>query len=268
MYATGTIAPASFQPCSSSVRLRLPRIPGRLSVRVSSSPSRSEPAAPGKPARPTTSTSTWPPARARSRPAPACAGSGASRHRPASAQHRRGQRIAVGEMRVGRTRQLGLPVGATRARPPDRDPTAAEDHLPGLVAMTHRDPIGVLPALRADHLDDLFLHQLGQHTEPDTDAQRQQPLPRGPRPARPAPPAHERATRPPSRSRPARPIRSSPRRFLLFDLGRIAPNAPNRSARGRRDRRLKFYEPRTTSGRRRFRSGRQAPGGRCDGPFR
>jgi hypothetical protein len=33
-------------------------------------------------------------------------------------------------------------------------------------------------ALRADDLIDLLCHRLGQHTQPDADAQRQQPLPR------------------------------------------------------------------------------------------
>ena len=37
-------------------------------------------------------------------------------------------------------------------------------------------PAGILPALRAHHLDDFLLHQLGQHTEPEPDAERQQPL--------------------------------------------------------------------------------------------
>ena len=41
-------------------------------------------------------------------------------------------------------------------------------------------PIRVVPALRADHLTDLSLHQLVHHAQPDADAQRQQPLPRDP----------------------------------------------------------------------------------------
>ncbi len=44
--------------------------------------------------------------------------------------------------------------------------------------VTHRRPLQVVFALRADHLDDLFLHQLGEHAKPDADAQGEQPLPR------------------------------------------------------------------------------------------
>jgi hypothetical protein len=36
----------------------------------------------------------------------------------------------------------------------------------------------IVLAFRADNLDDFLLHQLGQHAQPDTDAQRQKPLPR------------------------------------------------------------------------------------------
>ena len=83
-------------------------------------------------------------------------------------------------MLVGRKRHLALPVGGAHPRPLDRDAPAAERHLARLVAVTHRDPIGVVLALRADDLDDLLLHQLGQHAEPDADAQREQPLLRRP----------------------------------------------------------------------------------------
>src|ERR1700678_4849834 len=41
--------------------------------------------------------------------------------------------------------------------------------------MPDRRPLGVVLALRTDNIVDLLLHQLGQHPEPDTDAQRQQP---------------------------------------------------------------------------------------------
>lgn len=44
------------------------------------------------------------------------------------------------------------------------------------MAVTHRARLDVVTALRADHLVDLLGHQFGQHPEPDTDAQRQQPL--------------------------------------------------------------------------------------------
>jgi hypothetical protein len=48
------------------------------------------------------------------------------------------------------------------------------------MAMPDRSPIPVPAALRADELVDLLLQQLPQHTEPDLDRQRQQPLPRCP----------------------------------------------------------------------------------------
>jgi hypothetical protein len=95
-------------------------------------------------------------------------------------QHRLGQRIAVGEVRVGLQRQLDATVGAPDARPLDRNPTAAERHLAGLVAVAHRRARGVVPALRPDHLVDLLFHQLDQHPQADADAERQQPLPRRP----------------------------------------------------------------------------------------
>jgi hypothetical protein len=37
--------------------------------------------------------------------------------------------------------------------------------------VTHGNPIRVVLALRAHDLDDFLLHQLGEHTEPDTDRQ-------------------------------------------------------------------------------------------------
>ena len=46
--------------------------------------------------------------------------------------------------------------------------------------MADRGPVRVVPALRAHDIVDLLLHQLVQHTEPDADAQREQPLLRCP----------------------------------------------------------------------------------------
>ena len=40
-----------------------------------------------------------------------------------------------------------------------------------IVAVTHRGPARIVPALRAHNLVDLGLHQLMQHAEPDTHAQ-------------------------------------------------------------------------------------------------
>jgi hypothetical protein len=54
--------------------------------------------------------------------------------------------------------------------------TAAERHLARLVPVPHGGALRVVLAPRADDIDHLFLHQLGQHPEPDADAQRQQPL--------------------------------------------------------------------------------------------
>src|SRR4051812_22191132 len=48
------------------------------------------------------------------------------------------------------------------------------------MTVTHRYPAGIVAALRADDLVDLFLHQLGKDAEPDTDAECQEPLPRNP----------------------------------------------------------------------------------------
>jgi hypothetical protein len=44
------------------------------------------------------------------------------------------------------------------------------------VAVTNGGALRDVPALRADHLVDLFLEQLREHAEADTDAQGQQPL--------------------------------------------------------------------------------------------
>ncbi len=44
------------------------------------------------------------------------------------------------------------------------------------MAVTDRDALGVVAALRTDDVVDLLGHQLRQHPEPDADAQRQQPF--------------------------------------------------------------------------------------------
>jgi hypothetical protein len=46
------------------------------------------------------------------------------------------------------------------------------------MAVTNRGAVGVVPALRTHDLVDLLLHQLGQHTEPDPHAEREQALSR------------------------------------------------------------------------------------------
>jgi len=47
------------------------------------------------------------------------------------------------------------------------------------MAVTHRDTLGVVTALRTDNVVNLLGHQLRQHSETDADAQRQQPFLRG-----------------------------------------------------------------------------------------
>ncbi len=72
-----------------------------------------------------------------------------------------------------------LAVGGAGTRALDRHTPPAERDLAAIVAMTHRAAVRIVPALRADNLVDLGLHQLVQHTEPNADAQRQQPFLRG-----------------------------------------------------------------------------------------
>ena len=91
-------------------------------------------------------------------------------------EHDPGQRVAIGEVRVRRQRHLVLAVGGPHPRALHTDTPAAERDLAGLVAVAHRGPVGVALALRADDLVDLALHHLGQHAQPDADAQRQQPI--------------------------------------------------------------------------------------------
>ena len=48
------------------------------------------------------------------------------------------------------------------------------------MTVANRGPVRVVLALRAHDIVDLLSHQLLQHAEPDTDAQREQPLLRCP----------------------------------------------------------------------------------------
>ena len=164
--------------------------------------------------------------------APVAAGGDAGQH---PLQHRTRQRVTVGEVVVGAQPHLRAAVGAAHARPLHRDAAAAERHLARLVTVTHRDPINVVLAARPDDLDDFLFDQLGQHAQPDTDAERQQPLLRS---ADQLPEhllhafgqhdfVHARL-----RERYV-PVHGG----SSFDLRRIASNAPNKSGRGRRDRR-------------------------------
>jgi Transposase DDE domain group 1 len=94
--------------------------------------------------------------------------------------HRPRQRVAIGEVPVGLDRQLVLVVGRAHPRTPNLHAPAAQRHRPALMAVTHRDPVAVVLALRAHDLGHLELQQLAHDTQPDPDAQREQPLPRCP----------------------------------------------------------------------------------------
>ena len=80
-------------------------------------------------------------------------------------------------MLVSAKPHLRATVGTPNPRPLDRDTPAAQRHLARLMPVTHRAALQVVLAPRADDLDHLFFQQLGQHTQADTDAQREQPLP-------------------------------------------------------------------------------------------
>jgi hypothetical protein len=94
-------------------------------------------------------------------------------------EHHPGERVAVGEVRVGPKRHLTGRIRGSRPRPLDRDAAAAERHRAGLVSVADRDALAVVPALRPHDLIDFLFDQLGQDAEPDADRQREQPLLRG-----------------------------------------------------------------------------------------
>ena len=146
-------------------------------------------------------------------------------------QHHPGQRVAVGEVRIGRKRHLALAVGGPHPRTLDRNAPAAERDLAGLVAVTHRDAVRVALALRAHDIVDLLLHQLGQHAQPDADAQRQQPLLRGPDQLAQRL-LHTRGQHSLLRGHGGRDRYGLLHGGSSFDLSGIAANAPNRNGRG------------------------------------
>ena len=100
-----------------------------------------------------------------------------------------------------------------------------------------------MPALRADDVVDLLLHQLAQHAKPDADAQREQSLLRSP---------HQLTERFLHTLRQHGLIAGRLRdRYVAthggssFDLGRITRHAPTRSGRaGGTAVTSKFYKPR------------------------
>jgi len=101
---------------------------------------------------------------------------GHARQHPVHHHHR--QRIPVGEVLVRLDGQLTLVIRAADPRPADLHPPAAQRHRPPPMPVTLGRPIRIPPALRADHLTDLGLHQPVHHAQPDADAQREQSLPR------------------------------------------------------------------------------------------
>jgi hypothetical protein len=146
-------------------------------------------------------------------------------------------------MLIGAQPDLGVAVRGPHPRPADLDSAATERDLPALVAMAYSRAIRVVLALRADDVIDLLLHQLGQHPEPDTDAQREQAL------LRSADQLAQRLLHALGKHGFIR-GRLSDRYGLLhggssFDLCRITANAPSRSGHGGGTAvTSKFYEPR------------------------
>jgi len=94
-------------------------------------------------------------------------------------EHHVAEPVARGEVPIGLKLDLVLAVGAARPRPADRHPPPTERDLAVLVPVPHRAAVRQVLALRADDLVDLGLDQLVQHTQPDADAERQQPFLRG-----------------------------------------------------------------------------------------
>lgn len=76
------------------------------------------------------------------------------------------QRVAVGEVRVGRHLDLAAAVRGANTRALDRHAAATERHAAVLMAMPDGRSVDIVTALRADHHVDLLGHQLRQHPEP------------------------------------------------------------------------------------------------------
>jgi len=79
---------------------------------------------------------------------------------------------------VASKRHLALSIGAANPRAIDPNSPATERHRALLVAVPAGGAVGVMLALRADHLVDLGGHQLVHDAEPDADREREQALPR------------------------------------------------------------------------------------------
>ncbi len=75
------------------------------------------------------------------------------------------ERVTVGEVAVHGKADLAGAVGGAYPGALDPDPPPAEGDLAGLVAVAHGLSLGVMAALGADDLGDIFFHQLGEDTE-------------------------------------------------------------------------------------------------------
>ncbi len=138
-------------------------------------------------------------------------------------------------MLVGLQRHLVLAISRPDPRPAHLDTTTSERDLPVLVTVAHSGPLTVPLALRAHDIIDLFLHHRAQHPEPNRDAEGQQPLLRCP---------NQLAERFLHALRKHGLITGRLRdRYVAthggssLDLCGITTNAPNRSGRGRGNRR-------------------------------
>jgi hypothetical protein len=110
-------------------------------------------------------------------PAAVAAGGDAGEH---PLQHNPRELIARGEVLIAPNRHLLAAVPGTHPRPLDPNATAAERDLPVIAAVPVHHPVRIMAAPRAAHVLDLLSHQLLQHAQPDTDAQREQSLLRCP----------------------------------------------------------------------------------------
>src|SRR5450755_54046 len=94
--------------------------------------------------------------------------------------HRPRERVTISEVLVALDGQFVLVVSRADPRTVNRNAPTAERHRPVLVTVTLRRPVGVVLVLRAHDLVDFALHQLMHDAETETNAQREQPLPRCP----------------------------------------------------------------------------------------
>ena len=77
-------------------------------------------------------------------------------------------------MLIARQRHLGLAVCGPDPGATNLDATATERDLAVIVAKAHSGPVAVPLSLRTNDLVDPLLRHLAQHTNPDSDAEREQ----------------------------------------------------------------------------------------------